>query len=118
MIHRRIGIADQIDHILGVVGTDGDADAGGEIHLLLVHIERAAYFVEQGARKAADGGAIVHVRRQIIDEHGELVARQASDDRFLAQTARQPLAQDLQSPVARGMAEGVVDLLEAVQIQV
>ena len=29
VIHRRIGIADQIDHIVGVVGADGDTNAGG-----------------------------------------------------------------------------------------
>ena len=118
VVHRRIGVADQIDHVLGVVGTDGDADAGGQVHLLLVDVESAADFIQQGARQGADGRAVVDVHRQIIDEHGELVARQPADDRVLAQIARQPLAQDFQRAVAGGVAEGVVDLLEAVQIQI
>ena len=53
VIHRRIGIADQIDHVLRIVGADGDADAGGQVHLLLVHVEGAADFIEQGARQGS-----------------------------------------------------------------
>jgi hypothetical protein len=75
VIHRRIGVADQIDHILGVVRADGDTDAGGQVNLLLVHIKRTAYFIEQCARQAADARAVVDIGRQIIDEHGELIAR-------------------------------------------
>jgi hypothetical protein len=36
----------------------------------------------------------------------------------LLKTAREPLAQDLQGAIAGRVAEGVVDLLEAVQVEV
>ncbi len=118
VIHRRVGIADQIDHVLGIVGTNRDAGAGGEVNFLLVDVEGPAYFIEQSPGQGSQGGAVVGVHRQIVDEHGELIAREPADHRVLAQITRQPLAQDLQGSIAGRVAEGVVDLLEAVQVQV
>ena len=118
VIHGRIGVADQIDHILGIVGTNRDAGAGGEVNLLLVDVEGAADFIEQRAGQGGQGGAVVGVHRQIIDEHGELIAREPADHGVLAQISRQPLAQYLQGSIAGRVAESVVDLFEAVQVQV
>ena len=44
--------------------------------------------------------------------------REAADDGLLAQIAREPFAQYFQRTIARGVAEGVVDLLEPVQIKI
>ena len=118
VIHRRIGIADQVDHIFSVIGTDRDSGAGGQVNLLLVYIKGSADFIEQRAGETPQGLAVIAIQRQIVDEHGELVARQAADHRVLAQIPRKPLAQDLERAIAGGMAEGVVDLLEPIQVQV
>jgi hypothetical protein len=61
---------------------------------------------------------IVDIDRQVVDEHGELVARKAADDGVLAQAACETLAQNLQGTVAGSVAEGVVDFLEPVQVQI
>jgi hypothetical protein len=58
VIHGRVGIADQIDDVLGIVRADGDADAGGQVHLLLIHVEGAADFIEQRARQRARAGRL------------------------------------------------------------
>ncbi len=68
--------------------------------------------------KVTQGRAVVGVHRQIVDEHRELVAGQPADHRVLVQISRQPFAQDLQRSIAGGVAEGVVDLFEPVQVQV
>ncbi len=84
----------------------------------MVHIKSAADLIEKGARERAQPGAVVGIARQIVDEHGEFIAGEAADDGVLAQVSREPLAQDLKGAVAGRMAEGVVDLLESVQIEV
>ena len=118
VVHGRIGVADQVDDVLRVVGADGDADAGREVDLLLVHVERPADLVQQRARERGQRRAVVDIDGQIVDEHRELVAGEAADDRVLAQIPGQPLAQYLERPIAGRVAEGVVDLLEAVEIEV
>src|SRR5260221_13779754 len=84
----------------------------------MVDIEGRADLVQKGSRQGRQGGKIVDIVRQVVDEHGELVARKAADDGVLAQAARETLAQDLQSTVAGGVAEGVVDFLEPVQVEI
>ena len=118
VIHRRVGVADQIDDVLGIVGADCDADARGQVDLLLIDVEGAADLVEQGARERADAGSVVDLGGQVVDEHREFVARQTTDHRVLAEVAREPLAQDLERAVARRMPERVVDLLEPVEVEI
>ena len=51
-----------------------------------------------------------------LDEHDELVAAEAPDRVALAQHAADPRRDAAQQLVADGMAEGVVDALEAVEV--
>ena len=62
--------------------------------------------------------AFVAVGREAVDEQRELVAGQAAQHRFRRQHPREPLGQHFQHAVAGGMAEGVVDLLELVHVDV
>jgi len=50
-------------------------------------------------------------------QHGELVAAEAYDEDIVGQAAAEPIRQDLKQPVADRMPKGVVDLLEAVEVQ-
>ena len=92
--------------------------AGGEEHLVLLQLEGAADLREHAARQLRHGAAVVGVGRQIVDEHRELVAGEPADHGFLRQRARQALGEDLERAIAGRMAEGVVDLLEAIHVEV
>ena len=118
VVHRRIGVADQVDDVLRIARAEGDADAGGEEHLVLVQLERAADLGEHRARQLRDRAAVVGVRRQAVHEQRELIAGEAPDHRVLGHRARQALGQHLQHAIAGAVAEGVVDLLEAIHVQV
>ena len=54
--------------------------------------------------------------RAVLDQHDELVAAQARDRVALAQVMPQAPRDVLQQPVARLVAEAVVDVLEAVEV--
>ena len=51
-----------------------------------------------------------------LDEHDELVAAEPADRVALAQDAGEPGGDAAQQLVAGGVAEGVVDVLEAVEV--
>ena len=54
----------------------------------------------------------------VVGEHdGELVAAEPGDGVAVAQLVLQPLGEGAQQPVARLVAEGVVDLLEVVEVE-
>ena len=108
----------QVDDVLGVARAEGDADARGQEHLVLVELERPADFGEDGARQVRDRAAVVRIRRQSVHEQRELVAGEPADHGVLRQRAGQALGQHFEHPVAGAVAEGVVDLLEAVHVQV
>ena len=118
VVHRRVRVADQVDDVVGVARAQGDADAAGDVELVLVQLERPAQLVEELARERADHRAVVGRRREVLDEQGKFVAGQAAQHRVARQLLVHPLGEDLERTVARGMAEGVVDLLEAVEVEV
>ena len=96
VVHRRVGVADQVDDVLRVARTEGDADAGGQEHLVFLQLEGAADLGEHAARQLRHGAAVVRVGRQVVDEHRELVAREAADHGLLRQRARQALGEDFE----------------------
>ena len=118
VVHRRVGVADQVDDVLRIARAEGDADARGEEHLVLLQLEGAADLGEHAARQLRHGAAVVRVGRQVVDEHRELVAGEAADHGVLRQRARQPLGEDLEHAIAGRVAEGVVDLLEAIHVEI
>ena len=118
VVHRRVGVADQVDRVLRVVRADGDADARGQIDFLLVHVKRAADLVEECAGESPEAWAVVEIRGQAVHEHRELIACQATDHGVLAEHARESLAQDLERAIPGRMTERVVDVLEAVEVEI
>src|SRR5690606_2117493 len=85
--------------------------------LLLIHVVRLADLGEHHAREIRSVRAFV-LLSESFDEQAELIASEAADNGFARQYARETLAQHLECPIACGMTEGVVDLLETVHIEI
>ncbi len=126
VVHGGLGALQQRVLAAAVSGRHHDADAGGQVELLLLDGERAGHGLEQPARHPLDGRAVCCVAQQ---DH-ELVAAQARDRSAgvvvaavagqlvaRAQAAPQPFADLPQQLVAVLAAERLVDLLEAVDVQ-
>src|SRR5207245_7665609 len=111
--------------VCSVVGEDADADTGGDRYLVLVEAERLLQRVEDAAR---------HPRRVLAagdfgEGDDELVPPEPGDGlpgpgRIAAgygvaapEALLQPFGDSLQEPVAEGVAEGVVDPLEPIDVE-
>ena len=97
---------------VAVVGAERDADRGAELHGHAAHDERALQRVQQPAGELGRGGAI----GQVVQQHGELVAAEPREHVAPAQRVAQAVRDVAQEPVAVVVAERVVDLLEAVEV--
>ena len=111
-VHRDVGVLQELFRIVGVVGIHRDADRRRHVDVVLLDLERLRDRVEQLLRDAAEHRRIV----EILDDHHELVAAQAREQIGLAQRAGQRRGHPLQELVADAMAERVVDVLEAVEV--
>ena len=110
-VHRQVGAAQQVGSVGRVDRRDGDADAGADLGADRPDLER----LEQ-----ARGDPLSHDRAALAvgvqQRDHELVASQAGDEVAVAQDSRQALAELAQELVADRVAEGVVDLLESVEV--
>ena len=93
---------------------DGDADAGADHDLVAVEIEGRADRLDDArarapSRRSAGPTADLH--------DGELVAAEARHRVGFAHAAAQALGDRLEQRVADGMAERIVDLLEAIEVE-
>ena len=82
--------------------------------LAVIEIGAAGAEVERLAQHVED--ALGDLLRAALDQHDELVAAEAADRVGLAQHAGDPRGDDAQQLVADRVAEGVVDALEAVEV--
>ena len=92
-------------------GAERDSDAGAHVQTGRADIDR---LLEEGRNPLRHGGGLVGIRS--IEHHSELVAAQARHQILAPHDladARPDLAQEL---VPGLMPEGIVDLLEVVQI--
>ena len=112
-VHGGIGMTDQRHRIGAVVGIDGDADARLQRDRVRADDRGRGQRVEDlaGDRRGV-GGA-----RHLGEQHHELVAAVAAHRVRLAHHRRQAFGGQAQHLVADGVAEGVVDLLEAVEVE-
>ena len=118
VVHGRVGIAYQVDHVVAVFGAGGDADARRHVDLVPADVLRPRNLVQEQACQR--GGLLVPVARAVrgFGEHCELVAGQPTDDRLLRQDATHALAQGLEHPITGLVSERVVDLLEIVHVEI
>ena len=105
-VHREVRVAQEVVAAVGA----GDADRGAQVQPLALEHHRRGQHVEQARDERL---RIASAGR----EHGELVAAQPGDRVAGAQRVAQPLAADRQQPVARGVAERIVDLLEVIEVE-
>ena len=113
LVHGDVGALHEHVDVLAVLGVGGDADAGAELQAHAGDVEVLGDGAPHGGRDRDAGGR----RLDRAQEDRELVAAQARDGVVLAQQAREALADLAQHLVAVVVAEGVVDLLEAVEVE-
>ena len=111
-VHRDVGVLQELLGIVGIVGVDADADRRGHVDVVLLDLERLRDGVEQLLRDPAQHRRLL----EVLDDHHEFVAAEAREQVGLAQRRRQRLGHALQQLVADPVAERVVDVLEAVEV--
>ena len=111
-VHGRVGVGQQ--HVGGIGRRihGGDADARAQRYRAAVDLVRHGQQVQQGVGQRLGGafGGVAQYQRELV-----AAGARAEDGRGLE--AAQPLGHVAQQRVALGVAEGVVDFLEAVQVQ-
>ena len=111
-VHRDVGVLEQRLGVLAVLGVERDADARLDLDGELVELEPLGDRLAH-ARAGLDRGV---GPADVGDQHRELVAAEAGDGVAGAQSRGQPRADRAQQQVAVVVAERVVDLLEAVEV--
>ena len=96
-----------------MVGVEGAAERSAQVQLQAIEGERDG---ERGEDAAGQGRERLLVDVVADDQQGELVAAEASDELGVAGGHRQAPGERVQQPVADLMAERVVELLEAVEV--
>ncbi len=112
LVHRHVGAAQERAEVVAVLAEIGDADAGAELDRHAAEVQRTGERRAQAVGQL-DGGAAVP---QVGDQHRELVAAQAREDVGRSQRLPQALGGVDEQRVALLVAERVVDLLEAVEV--
>ena len=112
-VERQVGRLDQFVDLDAVVRRDGDADGGSDDRPGALDRIGLRDHLDHALGQLAELAAIVDVGQ----DHLELVAAEAADLATRPNDARQALRDLLEQVVARRVAERVVDLLEAVEIE-
>ncbi len=112
-IHGNVGAAQQVLGVRRVAGNEGDADAGADPGPDRGEDER---LLEPRRQPLGDRRGEVGVG--VHQHHTELVAAEADEQVGVSQRSLQAGAELTQELIAGGMAERVVDLLEAVEVDV
>ena len=112
VVHRDVGVLEQRVGILAVGGIERYADAGGGADLVAGDIQRPPQLLDY--LLGNDRGVLG--LRQLGQQDGELVPAHAGQRVAAAQTGLQARGHALEQLVALGMAEGVVDQLEAIEV--
>ncbi len=113
LVQGDIGAADQLTGIEALGTGLGDTDAGADVQRLVVEDDRLLQQGDQAGTETVDLTAVVHA----AEHQEEFVAAQARDQVAIAGAVAQAGRYLLQHGVAGGMAKGVVDRLEIVQVQ-
>ena len=110
-VHRGVGVADHVCRGQAAVG-ERDADARPHVLLAAAHGDRGGKRLDE----ALDEPQRVVLAVDVLVQHDELVAADAGDRVARAQRLAQALGDGAQQGVARLVPEGVVDQLEAVEV--
>ena len=113
MVERVVGPVEQRVRGAARTGIEREAARASWRDLRLAELDRR---VQRRADPAAECGRLVR-RGGGVDQHAELVAAQARDRHAVRGEGSETAPGLLQHPVSGGVAEGVVDRLEAVEIE-
>ena len=126
VVHGQVGIPEQRVLVRAVRGEHGDADAAGDVHVAFRQRDRLPHYAE---KPAGDAAGVLHLL-QPGEHDGELVAPEAGNGclgldlggrpgQMVAHPHRcdQPLRDLLENLIARRVALGVIDALEAIQVE-
>ncbi len=117
LVHGEIGALEQLVHAAPLVAEEGDADAGRAVVLLRPHLERAVELGQQllrhlfGLQRRLRGVGI-----QAFEHDHEFVAPETGHGIGGAHALLQPLRHLHEQAVPHVVAEGVVEVLEVVQV--
>jgi hypothetical protein len=112
VIHRQLGI---LEHLLGAVRlavAERKPDRGGQENLAVVERDRRAERAADGLREGDEPGRVA-LRQQ---DHGELIAGETRQRVLRLQQPAKAACQRQQDRVADRDADGIVDLLETVEV--
>ena len=112
-VHRGIGLPDHGFRGDRRVGHHRDPDAHRDRQLDAVDVDRRA----RGLADAVGDQHDLALGRQVLEQERELVPAEPSDGVHRTQQRAEPLSERGQQPVADGVAAGVVDLLEVVEVE-
>ncbi len=111
VVHGRIGVRHQFAFGGGIGGVHRDAQAGGDVQVMPIDLERLAHAGDDAL--GHHGGIFGHIQ---LEHDDELIAAQPREGVLPAQQAAYALAYFDQQLVAELVAVGIVDGLEAVQV--
>ena len=114
VIHGLVGVLQDVGGGVGVLGEKGDADARRDVGQVVAQAEGVVDGGNDGLGDALHGVAVGEPRQQ----HGELVTALAGHGVGFAHAADDAPRSLHQQLVASLVSEGVIDLLEAVQVDV
>ncbi len=112
LVHRGIGVGDQVASFGRIFAEQGDADA--RAHLEVIPATDREGFGDQRQQLARTALEFAMIR-DVVDDRDELVPSDAGDGSGL-ELRLQALPQDLQQIIPDAVPQAVVDGLEAVQI--
>ena len=112
VIHRGIGVLQHIMAVATVIGEEADADRGAGVQFVLFRHDRRAQAVDH---LAGDEGGIGGGRNAGQDDD-ELITAQAGDEISFAGHCAESGSDFAQQLVTNLMPQGIVDGLEAVQV--
>ena len=112
-VERKVGLEDEVVDRRAVDRAEGAADRHADADLGLVDHVGLGDRLDDAVGKAFD----LEPRLRVGDDDGEFVAAHAPDMAVAADFVAQPLGDRLEHGVALGMAEGVVDRLEPVEVE-
>ena len=112
-VESELGVLEQRVRIRPVLREQGDADAGRGMDLLAIEVERPGYRRQDLVGQGDNLGGLADLR---LHEH-EFVATRPGQRVGGADRGGDPLCDSAQQLIADGVAQGVVDVLEAIEIE-
>ena len=111
-VQRHVGVAHQLFAVVAVAGRQRDADAGADHDLDAVHVIGFAQRVDQPQRKV-----VGVVGRNFASQHDrKFVAAESRHQIAAADIGAHPRGHHGQQPVAHRVTEGIVDVLEKIEV--